>query len=323
MKYLFAVILCVVCNSAFSQSDSYQALIRDAESFYDARDYSASARAYADAFQSTGDLATTNDRYNAACSGALAGNPDFAFVQLQRIANKAGFSNLAHLSTDTDLASLHTDPRWPTLLESVRQNKARAEAGMDTALIRKLEYIHRSDQAGRLRLDSMEKAYGWNSPQMNALWAAIGRQDSLNLIEVSHIFDTRGWLGPDVIGPQGSTTLFLVIQHSDSATQARYLPMMREAVAAKKASGSQLALLEDRLLLAQGKKQIYGSQISSMPETGIHYVRPLEDPDGVDSRRATVGLGPIAAYVARWGIKWDIVQYKKDLPRLMKFEGMR
>ena len=193
---------------------------------------------------------------------------------------------------------------------------------MDTALIRRLEYIHRTDQAGRLRLDSMEKAYGWNSPQMNALWATIGRQDSLNLIEVSHILDTRGWLGPDIIGPQGSTTLFLVIQHSDSATQAKYLPMMREAVAAKKASGSQLALLEDRLLLAQGKKQIYGSQISSMPKTGIHYVRPLEDPDRVDERRAGVGLGTMSTYIARWGIKWDVAQYKKDLPELMKFEGM-
>jgi hypothetical protein len=322
MKNLLAFILCLYSFSVFGQDATYSVLIKQAEELYDSKQYAASAQAYAKAFQADSDVGTLNDRYNAACSWALAGEPDIALAQLQRIA-KAGYSNYAHLAVDADLASLHGDARWPALLETVRQNKARSEVGMDTALIRRLEYIYQTDQAGRQRLDSLGKAYGWNSPQVTALWADIGRQDSLNLIEVSRILDTRGWLGRDVIGPQGSTTLFLVVQHSDSATQAKYLPMMRAAVTAKKASGSQLALLEDRVLLGQGKKQIYGSQVGQIPETGAHYVQPLEDPDRVDERRVAVGLGPLSAYVARWGIKWDVEQYKKDLPELMKRERMK
>jgi hypothetical protein len=66
--------------------------------------------------------------------------------------------------------------------------------------------------------------------------------------------DKYGWLGADVVGGQGNSTLFLVIQHSDQATQEKYLPMMREAVKNGKAQGSSLALLEDRAALGQRQK---------------------------------------------------------------------
>lgn len=72
--------------------------------------------------------------------------------------------------------------------------------------------------------------------------------------------DERGWLGPDVIGQTGNSTLFLVIQHADLVTQEKYLPMMREAVTKGNAKGSSLALLEDRVLIRNGKQQRYGSQ---------------------------------------------------------------
>ena len=113
----------------------------------------------------------------------------------------------------------------------------------------------------------------------------------------------------------GNSTLFLVIQHADIATQEHYLPMMREAVTNGDAFGSDLALLEDRVALRQGKRQIYGSQIGR-ENTGEFYVSPLDDPDHVDERRAAVGLEPLANYVANWDIKWDVEAYKNQLPAL-------
>ena len=91
---------------------------------------------------------------------------------------------------------------------------------------------------------------------------------------------------------------------------------MREAVKSGKASGSSLALLEDRVALKQGKKQIYGSQIGQDSDLKLYYVLPLEDPDNVDKRRAEVGLQPLSDYVNHWQIKWDVEQYKKDLPTI-------
>jgi len=86
--------------------------------------------------------------------------------------------------------------------------------------------------------------------------------------------------------------------------------MMREAVKQGNARPSSLALLEDRIALRQGKKQIYGSQIGRDKETGEFFVSPLEDPDHVNERRAEVGLGTIEQYVSRWDITWDAEKHK-------------
>ena len=77
-------------------------------------------------------------------------------------------------------------------------------------------------------------------------------------------------------------------------------------------------MLEDRVALRTGKRQIYGSQLWRDPETGEFHVMPLEDPDKVDERRSSVGLGKLADYISIWDLKWDADAYKKILPELEK-----
>jgi len=57
--------------------------------------------------------------YNLACAYAPQGRADDAFAALER-ALEAGFTGLAQLEGDTDLAALRDDPRWPRLLDRVR-----------------------------------------------------------------------------------------------------------------------------------------------------------------------------------------------------------
>ena len=179
-----------------------------------------------------------------------------------------------------------------------------------------LESVYRTDQTLRRKLDRAQKGCGAQSPQVNALWLEISKSDSINLLQVRAILDTWGWLGANKIGASGTETLFAVIQHSDLATQEQYLPLMREAVKAGNAERSNLALLEDRVLISQGKKQLYGSQLTGDPETGGKYVSPLADPDQVDERRAGMGLEPLAGYLNQFNLKWNLEAYKKELPRL-------
>lgn len=193
---------------------------------------------------------------------------------------------------------------------------AQTAINLNKTLVAALDSIYTEDQNYRLQIDEIEKKYGWGSTEIKAHWKIIDEKDSVNLIKVKSILDKYGWLGADVVGKQGNLTLFLVIQHADQATQEKYLPVMREAVKNGKAQGSHLALLEDRVAIGQGKKQIYGSQIGTDMETKQYYVLPLSDPDNVDKRRTGVGLQPLAEYVQRWQIKWDIEQYKKDLPAI-------
>jgi hypothetical protein len=312
------MVLFVLAHLTYGQSAQYSALVRVADSLYNAKDYKRSANTYSQAFKSNGWKGFATDRYNAACSWALASVPDSAFFQLYRIATKADYKNYNDVIADADLNSLHNDKRWKPLLEMIQRNKDKAEANLNKPLVSKLDSIYTEDQMYRQQMNGIEKKYGWESKEMSDLWKIIHEKDSVNLLKVKAILDKYGWLGADVVGETGNATLFLVIQHSDQVTQEKYLPMMREAVKNGKAQGSSLALLEDRVALGQGKQQIYGSQIGRDPETQQYFVSPLLDPDNVDKRRAEVGLGPLSDYVSQWQIKWNIAQYKKDLPALIE-----
>jgi hypothetical protein len=190
-----------------------------------------------------------------------------------------------------------------TLAHAQQENKV---------LTAQLDSIYREDQVYRKEQQEAHKKYGFTSKEYKDLDKIIHKKDSLNQVRVRAILDTYGWLGPEEIGVQGNRTLFLVIQHSNEATQEKYIPMMREAVKKGKASGSSLALMEDRLALSQGKMQIYGSQVLR-DSTGT-YVDPILDVDHVDERRAQVGLPPMAEYLKYFSLSWSVEQYKKDLP---------
>lgn len=318
MKTVLALLLISLCASnVFAQDESrYAGFVKEGEYLYAKQQYLASAQAYSAAFEAFGWKGYQDDRYNAACSWALARIPDSAFFQLQRIAEKMDYAEVAHITQDTDLNSLHDDQRWTPLIDLIKDNKERLEANLDKPLVTLLDSIHHEDQDLRKQLDEVETKYGRDSEEMKAHWRLIQKKDSTNLLLITHLLDTRGWLGADVIGKLGNSTLFLVIQHADLATQEKYLPMMRDAVTKGNAQGSSLALLEDRVLMRTDKRQIYGSQIGRDPDSGAYFVSPLEDPDNVDERRASVGLGSLAEYIALWNLTWDVDAYKKELPAL-------
>lgn len=307
------VLLTIHCSLG-QDWEKYGELIKEADQLYDDKEYVQSGKKYAEAFVALGNKGAVTDRYNAACSWALANQSDSSFAQLFIIARKGNYTNLGHLTTDTDLNSLHEDERWSEVIELVRFNKEKAEAHLDKELVSILDTVYIEDQKYRKQLGEIEDKYGRDSDEMTAHVQIIREKDSINLIKVTTILDERGWLGADEIGDQGNSALFLVIQHADLETQEKYLPMMREAVQDGRASSRSLALLEDRVALRKGEMQIYGSQIGRDQETGEYYVLPLLDPDNVDKRREEVGLGPLADYVSIWGISWDVEEYKKKLP---------
>jgi len=123
------------------------------------------------------------------------------------------------------------------------------ESRYDQKLANQLSVIYESDQNIRIQLmDSINK-YGIPSSQTDIIRAKMWISDSLNLISVKHILDTKGWLGAETVGETGSSALFLVIQHADPKTMEHYLPLLRDAVKKKKADSRDLAKMEDRVLI--------------------------------------------------------------------------
>lgn len=310
MKIVILTIAIFISLFAFAQDPpgKYRELVNKADSLYSQKRYNEAAFVYTKAFQINHWKGFIPDLYGAAKAWAMTGNPDSAFRKLDRVISYArheDFKNYKDFTNEVAFQSLHHDERWTKLVQ-------KADAKYNNPLVLQLDTILQADQKYRLMVDSVFKKYGSDSPTGRAFIQKIREVDSVNLIKVKKIIDSHGWLGKEDVGQMGNITLFLVIQHADSATQAEYLPVMREAVKKGKAEAGQLALLEDRVALRQRNKQIYGSQIGTDEKTGKAYVLPLIDPDNVDKRRKEVGLPPLSEYVKRWGIEWNVEEHKKN-----------
>jgi hypothetical protein len=96
--------------------------------------------------------------------------------------------------------------------------------------------------------------------------------------------------------------IWLIIQHNSAEYRKRYIKYFVEANEAGVIDAGSVALMQDRILMDDGKPQIYGSQIMD----GDLY--NLREASTVDKRRASVGLGPLKEYLERFGISFDVVQ---------------
>ena len=193
------------------------------------------------------------------------------------------------------------------------------ENTLNKSLQKELEQIHDDDQKVRESSHLIREKYQNtnNSYKVDSVIKLMWKNDSQNQQKVKKIIDKYGWLGSEDIGQKANQALFLVIQHADFTMQKKYFPVMKNAVKLKKANSFDLALLEDRMLLYQGKKQIYGSQFMQAAN-GIGFPFPVIDPDNLDKRRKSVGLEPIEEYLKQSGIKWNLEEYKKKLPEYEK-----
>lgn len=316
-KIFFCVLITGTLNFAFGQiTTEYRLHSSKADSLVAIKKYKEASIEFQKAFDANDGRATLQDRYNAACMFALTNEEDKAFYHLFYLSDNPRilYRHYDHLTTDTDLNSLHQSEKWVQLVEKVKANKEEYEKDFDYDLIAKLDTIRDDDQKYRRQIDEIEEKYGKESEEVKSHWRLIEKVDSINLIKVREILDNKGWLGANIIDNKGNTTLFLVIQHSDIGTQEKYLPMMKDAVEKGNASASGLAMLEDRIALRKGQKQIYGSQIGYDKEKGEYYVLPLIEPENVNDRRKEVKLGSLENYVSRWGIKWNAVEYMEKLP---------
>lgn len=133
--------------------------------------------------------------------------------------------------------------------------------------------------------------------------ADYGPRDAVfgeNLARMRAVLATHGWPGYRLVGEDGSHGAWLLLQHADrdTALQRTALISLERAVRAGDASGRDLAYLTDRVRLAEGRPQVYGTQLA-YDGRGCASPKPSEDPARLDARRAAVGLEPVAAYIAR------------------------
>ena len=84
---------------------------------------------------------------------------------------------------------------------------------------------------------------------------------------------------------------FFTIQHAELEIQKKYLPIITEAYNQNEAHFNWVAMLTDRILLLEGKPQIYGSQGIWNPMLNKYVMYEIENPESVNDLRAKYKLG--------------------------------
>ena len=99
------------------------------------------------------------------------------------------------------------------------------------------------------------------------------------------------WPTKSVVGAQGVRAVWMLAAQ-DSTLARSALHRMMEA-GPEESPPAAVAILEDRLRIAAGRKQIYGTQLVRSADGKLEPA-PLEDPKHVDLRRDAAGLPPFA-----------------------------
>lgn len=178
------------------------------------------------------------------------------------------------------------------------------EVELNEALKTELEQMRELDQSFRLDAMRIAKEQGPTSDEYIEIRDRGRAMDERHVARLREILDEHGWPGLALVGELACSGAFLILQHADPETQKLYVPLLREATAAGESPSAMLPLLEDRILMRDGEKQIYGTQIAR-GEDGKPALWPIADEDGVEERRARVGLEPLGEYVKRFGMTWE------------------
>ena len=117
--------------------------------------------------------------------------------------------------------------------------------------------------------------------ELAAAWDSV---DAANARRMYDVLDEFGWPGWSLVGEDGALAAWVLIQHADLHLdlQKRGLALLEAAVAADDASPGDLAYLVDRVRVAEGLPQVYGTQVGAPDEDGNPTPRtPIEDPENV------------------------------------------
>jgi hypothetical protein len=163
------------------------------------------------------------------------------------------------------------------------------------ALDQRLNDMASEDQRIRIEHQKLSADANATRDQQEASNQHWGRIDRANTAALKEILAACGW--PQ--GEQASHHAWLLAQHADKdpAFQKTAKDLLEAAVKKGTAAPRDLAYLADRIAVAEGRLQEYGTQFT-MPDRCTLTILPVDSRDQVNRRRHAVGLQSLEAYEA-------------------------
>ena len=134
-----------------------------------------------------------------------------------------------------------------------------------------------------------------------AMDAEVQRLSAENVQALVAMVPAEGWFSTAAYGEEAATGAFMIVQHADTALQKRFLPAIEVMANRGEASKSFYALMWDRIAVAEGRPQRWGTQMQCV--NGRMQPFPTEDPERLEERRAPMGFRwpDYAGYLANFG----------------------
>lgn len=198
---------------------------------------------------------------------------------LDASAKLIGAVDLTQNVLDSKISQANADPATKLVLLSTRDQ-----------IVRSI-YVTVSSDAVTFEIDAKARAAA-------LLWLKLRavQNDIEASAYVEALLDQYGWERIRNFGELGLDAAWLLVQHADRrpSLQVRVLDAMSNHQP-REVSASQYAMLYDRVQLALGYPQYYGTQIGCIG--GSTQPVNLIDPENVDERRRTIQLPPIEEYI--------------------------
>ena len=303
LNFFLLILVFAAGRSASAQSASTHRATGD--SLRMAGNLPAAIEAYRSAYDATpeGDL-TVGEKsiaYALATTLALKANePDDAFKYL--IESLPGMTTMKVLH-DPDLYFLVRDDRWKKIEDTMLDRLATQVTGtFDRDLDRRLLNIRRNEWVGRYHIMLLFRQSGGQSPVLSLLSDAMGDRHKANEADLIDILDAQGWPRESAVGGAAAYAAANVLTHMGLEARQTYLPMLAEACEAGEADWAEYAPSLDRTELESGRLQVYGTQMQLDEDLGNYVTYDLLDPDGVEDRRAEIGLEPLSAQLEKFNV---------------------
>lgn len=171
---------------------------------------------------------------------------------------------------------------------------AAGEADPDEAATFEAELLRRValEQAARRGLGTIQTSRAADDVRRQAAslaWVDLRRMDEDNLRFLTPHIPDEGWFRKSRTEPRVAHAAWLIVQHSsDVALQNRVLESMGTLLPENEVDGEQYALLYDRVKVARGNPQRYGTQ--ALCRNGVLVVGELESADNIDELREAAGF---------------------------------
>jgi tetratricopeptide (TPR) repeat protein len=225
---------------------------------------------------------------------ALLGRSDEAFAYLGRYLDEVDdFSAVTYLGGDERLASLKSDPRWLGFID--RMVERWKSSNQHLLLKNEILRMTAEDQCLRFAASAVRAAHKDGSVVADRLAAA----DRAHTGRMKQLVAENGWPHREMVGLDGSHAAWLLVQHADHDREFQHhcLDLMRPLVQQGLVDRSDFAYLTDRVLVGEGKAQLYGTQFRTVG--GKLEPSPCADPVRLDERRKSMGLESMEDYSRR------------------------